>query len=102
VPSVWITTRITSGGAKRYRVRFRVGGRESPARYAGSFKTMREARERKAWVAGELAALRVPDRRLLEPVPSTSLRHEAERWRESRVDVPREPRRPTGWRSSGL
>jgi integrase len=88
VPSTWIARRDTSTGI-RYRVMFRTGGRESVPRYGGSFKTMREANARKAWVAGELAALRVPDVRLLEPVPvlSPKLREVAERWRESRVDV---------------
>ena len=58
--SVWIVTRVTGAG-KRYRVRFRIGGRESADQYAGSFKTQREALARRAWIAGELAALRVPD-----------------------------------------
>jgi hypothetical protein len=42
-------------------VLFRLGGRESPIRHAGSFRTMREARLRRDWVAGELAAMRAPD-----------------------------------------
>jgi integrase len=86
--SVWITTRQTNGGAPRYRVEYRAGGRESAIRYAGSFRTRREANLRKSWVAGELAALRVPDLSLLqEPPAAPTLRMAAERWRGSRVDV---------------
>ena len=54
--SSWITSRTTAGGAKRYRVEWRAGGREAPTRYGGSFKTKREADERKRWISGELAA----------------------------------------------
>ncbi len=43
MPSVWITTRVTARGAKRYRVMYRLGGRESAPRYGGSFGTKREA-----------------------------------------------------------
>ncbi len=48
---------------------------------------MREARIRRDWVAGELAALRVPDVRRVSPEPSPTLAAVAERWRASRVDV---------------
>jgi len=67
---------------------FRTGGRESAPRYAGAFSTMRQAKIRRDWVAGELAALRVPDLTVLaEPVAAPSLRSIAERWQASRVDV---------------
>lgn len=85
--SAWIERRGYGEGV-RYRVRFRLGGRESIPRYAGSFATMREARIRRDWVVGELAALRVPDTRFLEASPSgPTLRTVAERWQASRVDV---------------
>jgi integrase len=85
--SSWIERRSTSSGT-RFRVRFRVGGRESRLRYGGIFGTMREARIRRDWVAGELAAMRVPDFRLLrEPEPAETLRGAAGRWQVSRVDV---------------
>jgi integrase len=72
----------------RYRVRYRVGGAESPARYAGLFRTKREARARQAWVLGELAAMRVPDFELLAGEPGApTLREAAERWLASRIDV---------------
>jgi integrase len=67
---------------------YRLGGRESMPRYAGSFATKREALGRKAWVLGELAALRVPDLRLVdERTSSPTLAVVAERWQASRVDV---------------
>jgi integrase len=89
VASVWIRTRETKAGAKRYRVEFRLGGRESKIRYGGSFKTRREATARKGWVAGELAALRIPVVRGSEARRRTlpTLAEASERWRESRIDV---------------
>ncbi len=55
---------------------------------AASFKTRAEANARKAWVVGEIAALRVPDIGLLtEAAPAPMLTEAAHRWQESRVDV---------------
>jgi integrase len=85
--SVWLTTRTTRNGQKRYRVEFRLGGREAPTRYGGSFKTKREADERKRWIAGELAAKRVPEIRFSEPQRALTLLEAYERWQASRVDV---------------
>jgi hypothetical protein len=67
----------------------RLGGRETAPQYVGSFKTEREAKARKAWVAGELAAMRTPDLRVLaaESQKAPTLEDAAKRWRESRVDV---------------
>jgi integrase len=93
VPSSWIVARPTkqdgrNKGRPRYRLLYRLGGRESRARYAGSFATKSEAVARKRWVDGELAALRVPDVRLLEHVPSSPLlRDAAARWQDCRVDI---------------
>jgi len=88
VPSAFVT-RIERDGVVRFRVRYRLGGRESLMRSGGSFQTLREARSRRDWIAGELAVCRVPDLSLLEQlVPaSPTLATVAERWRESRVDV---------------
>jgi integrase len=88
MPSSWLIRRETSSGP-RWRVLYRLGGRESSARYAGSFKTKTAALERRRWVTGELAALRVPDVRGLkqEPARAPTLAEAAERWRASRVDV---------------
>jgi integrase len=87
MPSSWILTRTTKEGRKRYRVLYRLGGRESRQRYAGSFSTRAEALARKKWVDGELAALRVPQIEFLEPTPATTFAEVAERWRQSRIDV---------------
>lgn len=85
--SAWIEKRVTRDGV-RYRVRYRLGGREAPRLFGGSFRTMREARTRRDWVAGELAARRVPDISALNhPAAAVSLRDAAERWQASRVDV---------------
>jgi hypothetical protein len=66
---------------------YRLGGRESAPRYGGSFKTKREALARKAWLTGELAALRVPNLRLAGDAAAATLRSVAARWQASRVDV---------------
>ena len=63
---------------------------EDPAapRYGGSFGTLREARTRRAWIAGELAARRVPGTGpLVEPAAPTTLALAYEAWQSSRVDV---------------
>jgi hypothetical protein len=36
--NVWVKTRQTDGGARRYRVEFRVGGRDLGVQYGGRFK----------------------------------------------------------------
>ena len=89
MPSVWIERRTIAGARNRYLVKYRLGGRESAHRYAGSFATRREALTRQRWVAGELAAMRVPNLspfdRPLAAMPTIA--EAAERWRASRVDV---------------
>jgi integrase len=88
VASVWIRVRPTKDGGKRYRVEFRLGGREARIRYGGSFATKREATIRVGWIAGELAARRVPELGIpAEPAAASTLREAARRWQESRVDV---------------
>ena len=88
MPSSWIERRATPGGRTRYLVKYRLGGRESAHRYAGSFATRHDALARRRWVAGELAALRVPRLTRLEDEPSSpTVAEAAERWRASRVDV---------------
>jgi integrase len=67
---------------------FRTGGRETTPRYAGAFRTLREAKLRRDWAAGELAAMRVPDlRALAAPASAPTLATVAEQWKASRVDV---------------
>lgn len=88
MPSTWIARRPRRAGGVSYRVMFRTGGRESAPRYAGAFATMREARIRRDYVAGELAALRMPDLAIDGRVAVTcDVRTACERWRASRVDV---------------
>jgi hypothetical protein len=84
--SAWIEKREGKTGT-RFRVEFRPMGWARPV-YGGSFKTKREAVARRAWITGELAAMRVPDIRALGEVKrSQTLTEAAERWRASRVDV---------------
>jgi integrase len=85
--SSWIVSRATKKSGKRFRVEYRPGGRESAVRYAGSFRTLREAKIRRDVVLGELAALRLPALRLAQPKPAPTLAELAERWKASRVDV---------------
>jgi integrase len=86
--SAWIAKRVASKRV-RYRVMYRIGGRESAPRYGGSFGTLREANARKGWILGELAAMRVPDLGQLANALASSptLREAAKRWQASRVDV---------------
>ena len=86
--SVWISRRWTKGGEARHRGEVTLGGYRSRIRYAGSFRTKREATIRKQWVAGELAAQRVPDLKILrEPELAPTFAEAAKRWQASRVDV---------------
>ena len=87
VASVWIRTRLTPSGAKRYRVEFRVEGRYSKIRYGGSFKTQREALERKRYIAAELAGKRVPELSAPKATSAPTLGDAADSWRASRIDV---------------
>ncbi len=57
--TIMITTRTTASG-KRYDVRYRLGGRAYPIVRAGSFKTEKDAKARRAPVAGEIAHGRNP------------------------------------------
>src|SRR5262245_13319244 len=88
MPNVWIEKRSGSRGS-RYRVRYRLGGSESAKRYAGSFTRTEDALTRSRWIAGELAAMRVPNIALVtaEPVRLPTVRELAERWKASRIDV---------------
>jgi integrase len=86
--SAWIERRQTNAGEPRYVVRYRRGGRESRPRYAGSFRLHREARTRRDWVAGELAAMRVPELAFEEAATAVpTLAEAAARWQASRLDV---------------
>jgi hypothetical protein len=85
--SVWIARRPRKSGGVSFRVMFRLGGRETMPRYGGAFSTLREAKLRRDVIAGELAALRVPDLRLEAEQPPHSVRTAAECWQASRIDI---------------
>ena len=88
MPSVWIRARTTKDGKPRYRVEYRPGGREEPARFAGSFTTKRLATIRAGFVEQELAAGRIPTSRIGEQEPTVAdVRAGGRTWRASRVDV---------------
>jgi integrase len=89
MPSVWIATRPRKNGGKSYRVFFRVGGHGTPTCHGGQFKSLREAQLRKRWLAGELAAMRVPSLRLLDGEASRApmLGEASDSWRASRIDL---------------
>ena len=84
---VWIERRNLKAGGRRYIVRYRLGGAESAKLYGGSFRTRRDAEARERWIAGELAAMRVPDLRLLRSAPVRTLAQAAEGWLASRIDL---------------
>jgi integrase len=86
--SAWIRRRETRAGKPRYQVEYRLGGRETAIRYAGSFKTHRAAVARASYIETELAELRVPDLgSLVTPTVALTLEQAGEAWRASRVDV---------------
>ena len=88
-----ITTQITKTGERRFRVRYRLGGRAYPVEHGGSFKTLREAKIRRDLIAGELASGRNPAvllRTLTTPVitpASVTVGEWAERFLSSRIDI---------------
>ena len=61
MPSAWVRKR-----GKRFRVEYRLGGREASVRYAGTFDRKGDALDRRAWVVGEGSDARPgrPPRRL--------------------------------------
>ena len=89
MPTVWIEKSVMQGGGKiKHRVKFTLGGRDSRPQHGGQFERRRDAEARKRWVAGELAAMRVPDFALLAEQPTVpTLGAAADEWRASRTDV---------------
>jgi len=88
MPSTWISKRPTSKGEQRYRVFFRIGGRDSTPRHGGTFKTKAEAQARVRWISGESAAMPVPDISALRvPERPPTVSEVARRWQDSRIDV---------------
>ncbi len=88
-PSAFITVRTTKSG-KRYVVRYRIGGRYSKLVHAGSFRTQKDARERRDFVIAELAAGRNPTeslRALARVAPTRTYRQWAAAYKTSRIDL---------------
>jgi integrase len=88
--SSWVErTKTPKYKEPRYRVRFTLGGSEARKRYGGTFKTRAEALARRKWIAGELAAMRVPDVHLLSAADPEALTIGAagDEWLASRIDV---------------
>ena len=54
-PSVYIERRKNTRG-NSYRVRYRLGGRESVLLYGGAFRIKGDADARARWISGEIAA----------------------------------------------
>ena len=63
MPSVWIERRTIAGARNRYLVKYRLGGRESAKRYAGSFAHPARRVPRQRRVAAGPGAVRVPAQR---------------------------------------
>jgi integrase len=87
--SVSIRRRESKSGA-RFQVRYRLGGRAYPLVHGGSFPTLKEARARRDFVAGELAANRNPADSLRVTAnrePRRTFKQWAEAYKKSRVDI---------------
>jgi integrase len=87
--SLYITRRRTLTGP-RYVVRYRLGGRAYPVVHGGSFEALKEAKTRRDFIAGELAAGRNPAdalQVLLEVPTSRLFRDCAEAYKSSRIDA---------------
>ena len=88
MPSAYVAKRSLKNGGTAWRVLYRLGGRESALQHGGSFRTSREAKIRRDWIGGELAAGRVPNLRIFEGSSvSPRLRDIATQWQASRVDI---------------
>jgi integrase len=87
--SVQIRRRVSAAGP-RFQVRYRLGGRTYPHVHGGTFKTLKEAKTRRDFVAGELTAGRNPAEalRALTAAPARRLfRDWADAYKASRIDV---------------
>ena len=96
IGSVHIRKRVTKSGP-RYVVRYRLGGRAFPLVHAGSFATHKEAKARRDFIAGEIAAARDPATSLLAVQAKQREHHTLGEWaalyEASRVDYADETRR---------
>src|SRR5947207_10750227 len=96
--SVSIRRRESNSGA-RFQVRYRLGGRAYPLVHGGSFPTMKEARARRDFIAGELAANRNPADSLRATAslqPRRTFGHWTQAYEASRVDIAAETAKNLG------
>ncbi len=92
-------TKTLVDGSKRYHVKYRRGGRYSPLEHGGSFKSLREANERKRLIGDLLAAGQNPELELRRRIePSRPLREAAADWVTSRRAVSERTREGYRWR----
>ena len=88
--SAFIVRRRTASGRSTYRVRYRLGGRESKPINAGTFRTRKHAEERRDAIQSALARGEVPDLDLMAREESRQTLAEAgATYLESRVDLAR-------------
>ncbi len=92
-------TKTLVDGSKRYHVKYRRGGRYSPLEHGGSFKSLREANERKRLLGDLLAAGHNPKLELRRRIePGRPLREAAADWVASRRAVSERTREGYRWR----
>ena len=87
--SLTITKRRAQDGP-RHVVRYRLGGRAYPVVHGGSFRTLREAKTRRDFIAGEIAAGRNPAdalRATSQPQSKRTMTMYFEAWKASRLDL---------------
>lgn len=88
-PSAFITKRRTTTGKLRYVVRYRLGGRGFKLIHAGSFRSLEDARTRRQFVIGELAAGRDPRatlKAIADVAEPRTYAEQADRLKQSRID----------------
>lgn len=86
--SCWIEAKRTASGERRYRVTYRLGGRESRKQNGGTFARHGDAKTRHGYIMGEIVAGRVPDLSFAGSASTAAtLRKAADDYRATRVDV---------------
>jgi integrase len=97
--TLYVRARTLPGGARRFDVKYRRGGRYTPLEHGGTFRTKREALIRRDLI-GDLLAVglnpKVELRRRL--TPERPLREAAEGWRAARRRVSDRTRESYAWR----
>ncbi len=97
--TLYVRSRSIADGSRRFDVKYRRGGRYTALEHGGSFRTQREANERKRLIGDLLAAglnPKVELRRRLEP--ERPLREASQGWIEARRRVAERTREGYRWR----